>query len=410
MRGNETVNQSISSSFDPAKLMCISCSSEHPVFYKKPVVIILSDQNFVPSLSGKCGDCIHIVRLENASLLELFELATEIFGDVTFQEGSNFMFGSGSHLGRSGSAMYARDWTDVVARSSAAWRGIRISPLIPLIVTECPGPIVRDASEFGIWLESVYDSNPLGMCDLWMELVAAMEENSMGTTTLETMDSYKCVFPSTLHCKTLDKVVTLCSNNSRPVTFKGLPKDRCSELLGNMLKYLHENFRACSRPKSFLVRADESKNESENKNEKITLLVGASNLKHSLPHFEEDGLRCTFIGKPGWISSAANVTELIAEVRRNAPVADAFVFDLLGNSSIRFEQFDGTSSLPFFSNGKHHLGGKVLTTPPEVFKKVVENVIPVIREKGNKPCVILPPLSQYLFASCCSDTDMTRKM
>jgi hypothetical protein len=88
MRGNETVNQSISSSFDPAKLMCISCSNEHPVFDKKPVVIIFSDQNFVPALCGKCCDCIHIVRLENASLLELFDLANEILGEVTFQEGS----------------------------------------------------------------------------------------------------------------------------------------------------------------------------------------------------------------------------------------------------------------------------------------------------------------------------------
>ncbi len=136
---------------------------------------------------------------------------------------------------------------------------------------------------------------------------------------------------------------------------------------------------------------------------KKILLVGASNLKHSLPHFEEDGLRCTFVGKPGWISSATNVAELVTEVRNNAPDTDAFVFDLLGNSSIRFEQFDGTSSLPFFSNGKHHLGGRVLVTPPDVFKKLVENVIPVIKEKGDKPCVILPPLPRYLFASCCND-------
>jgi hypothetical protein len=319
MRGNETVNQSISSSFDPAKLMCVSCSNEHPIYDKKPVVIMFSDQNFVPTLNGSCRDCIHIARLENASLLELFELANEILGEVTFQEGSIFMFGSGSHLGRFGSAVYARDWTDVVARSSAVWRRIRVSPLIPLIITECPGPIVRDASEFGTWLESVYDSNPLGMNELWMELVAAMEENSMGVATLETMDSYKCVFPSTLQSKAADKGTTFCSNNSRPVTFKGLPKGRCSELLSNLLGYLHENFRACSRPENFLVRADENKTGSENKTEEKILLVGASNLKHSLPHFEEAGLRCTFVGKPGWISSAANVAELIAEVRNNAP-------------------------------------------------------------------------------------------
>jgi hypothetical protein len=313
------------------------------------------------------------------------------------------MFGSGSHLGRSGSAIYARDWADVVVRSSAVWRGIRTSPLIPLIVSECPGPIVRDVSEFVTWLESAYDSNPLGMSELWMELVASMEEYSMGTTTLETMDSYKCVFPSTLQSKTLDKVITFCSNNSRPVTFKGLPKGRCSELLGNLLKYLHENFRACSRPENFLVRADENKSGSENKSEIRILLVGASNLKHSLPHFEEAGLRCTFIGKPGWISSTANVAELISDVRKNAPDTDAFIFDLLGNSSVRFEQFDGTSSLPFFSNGKHHLGGKVVTTPPDIFKNLVENVIPIIKEKGSKPCVVLPPLPRYLFAGCCND-------
>jgi hypothetical protein len=101
-----------------------------------------------------------------------------------------------------------------------------------------------------------------------MELVAAMEENSMGAATLETMDSYKCVFPSTLHSKTTDKVITFCSNNSRPVTFKGLPKGRCNELLGNLLGYLNNNCRACSRPENFLVRADENKTGSENKTEK----------------------------------------------------------------------------------------------------------------------------------------------
>jgi hypothetical protein len=51
----------------------------------------------------------------------------------------------------------------------------------------------------------------------------------------------------------------------------------------------------------------------------------------------------------------------------------------------------------------HHLGGKVLTTPPDIFKNLVENVIPIIKEKGNKPCVVLPPLPRYLFAGCCND-------
>jgi hypothetical protein len=88
MRGNETVNQSISCSFDPATLVCLSCGIEHPALSDKPIVIIMSDQNFVPSLGTNDGNCIQIVRLENASLMELFKLAAEMFGNVTLAEGA----------------------------------------------------------------------------------------------------------------------------------------------------------------------------------------------------------------------------------------------------------------------------------------------------------------------------------
>jgi hypothetical protein len=51
MRGNETVNQSISASVDPAKLSCISCEIEHNIVGKEPFVVMFSDQNFVPTLT-----------------------------------------------------------------------------------------------------------------------------------------------------------------------------------------------------------------------------------------------------------------------------------------------------------------------------------------------------------------------
>jgi hypothetical protein len=49
---------------------------------------------------------------------------------------------------------------------------------------------------------------------------------------------------------------------------------------------------------------------------------------------------------------------LISDVRKNAPDTDAFIFDLLGNSSVRFEQFDGTSP-----------GGQSLNDSPGHFQK-----------------------------------------
>jgi hypothetical protein len=61
MRGNQTVNESLSASFDPGKLVCVSCATEHNILSKSPSVVIFSDQNFVPTLTAKEQCCIGIV-------------------------------------------------------------------------------------------------------------------------------------------------------------------------------------------------------------------------------------------------------------------------------------------------------------------------------------------------------------
>jgi hypothetical protein len=191
MKGSVITNDSISCSFDPSKLNCISCTAEHGIVGKDPLTVIFSDQNFPGTLSCRNGKCINIVRLENSSLCELFEIAREVFSHVQLPTGSIFLFGSSSELGRSGTSLYARSWTEVVARSSDLWPGVRICPLIPLIAVECPGSIVRELGEFSTWLEKVYDSDPQGLRDSWTSLVRAMETCSVGMTTTDIMETYK---------------------------------------------------------------------------------------------------------------------------------------------------------------------------------------------------------------------------
>jgi hypothetical protein len=252
-----------------------------------------------------------------------------------------------------------------------------------------------------MWLESVYESNPQGLHDVWVKLIAAMETCSMGGIALDVMEAYKVLVPSSLSAPQLDKVMTFCSHNSRPITCKGLSKDRCGELLGTLLNHIHVNFRACTSPKNFLVRADANKKESEILGEQRVMLVGASNLNHSVKFFETHGMPVADATQPGWVALAENVKRLAGEVEAAAPATAAFVFDLLGNSSVRFEQYDGTMALPFKSNGKFHLGGKIVTTPMAVFRQIIDSVIPIIKAKGAKPAVIIPPLPRYLFSRCC---------
>jgi hypothetical protein len=87
MKGNATVNQSIISSFDPGKLICIGCCTEHTIVSKASVVFLFSDQDFVPRLAAENARCINIVRVENASLAKLLDMAREMLMHVKFPEG-----------------------------------------------------------------------------------------------------------------------------------------------------------------------------------------------------------------------------------------------------------------------------------------------------------------------------------
>jgi hypothetical protein len=191
MKGNDVVNESISASFDPAKLVCISCNTEHTVIGKKPSCFMFSDQNFVSSISSPSKECVNVVRIENATLIELYDTAKEILGNASLPEGSIFMFGSVSHLSRVGTSAYAKEWTDVSALTVESWHGIRICPLIPLIRSDCVGSIVRELNELTLWLEEVYDSDPQGLQEVWRGLVVAMDSCSTGTAPLDVMESYK---------------------------------------------------------------------------------------------------------------------------------------------------------------------------------------------------------------------------
>ncbi len=75
-------------SFVPCNLSRVNCDKEHAILGNTLTVFCFSDQNFVSSLAAENGRCLNIVCLENASLLELLELAKEVICNVKLPEGS----------------------------------------------------------------------------------------------------------------------------------------------------------------------------------------------------------------------------------------------------------------------------------------------------------------------------------
>jgi hypothetical protein len=215
-KGTETVNQSISISFDPNTLVCISCATEHKILGNTPVTIAFSDQNFVASIVGKEGSCLGIVRMEDASLSDLTDLSLEILGNVRVPEGSVLLFGSASFLSRVGTGAYTTDWVSLVAQIEKKWRGIRVCPLIPMILTECPGTLAREIAEIAAWFATIYENNPLGLYCMWASAVAATEALSAGAIALPHMDSYKISVPLslTVPCQFSSMTFLLCQFTS----------------------------------------------------------------------------------------------------------------------------------------------------------------------------------------------------
>jgi hypothetical protein len=398
--GNMVVNQSISVSFDPGKLVCVTCNAEHNIIGKTPVTLFFSDQNFIASMEGPMNSCLNIVRMEDASLSDLCKLSREMLGNLRLPEGSVLLFGSASFLSRVGTSVYAREWLSVVSSTEATWPGVRVCPLIPLIQSDCTGTLAREISEIAAWFSIVYENNPTGMLEPWTAAVTALAGLTIGSVSLPSMDTYKLPLPTSLSEPSQAGSMTFCATSSRPVTLKGLPKDTLCELVSTLLKTIHRDFQSCLHPEHLLVREPQMV-ETDTGPQKV-ILLGASNLSRCAGRLRELGLRVIDLTQPGWIASPENIAILKDKLSKiSCGASDKIVFDLFGNVSYRFEQFDGTLSLAYKSGGRYHMAGNVVTCPLVVFRKMLDNTASLFRAKNGSSLIVVPPLPRYMFAGCC---------
>ncbi len=346
-------------------------------------------------LRGKAGGC---------SLSDLIDLSCELFGNVRIPEGSVFLYSSASYLSRVGTGAYAGDWLSVVSQAEKRWRGIRVCPLIPMILSDCLGTLVREIAEIAAWFATIHDNNPLGMYSLWASAVVATESLSVGAIALPHMDSYKISVPQSLvdHCQFSS--MTFCSVSSRPATLTGLPKDNLCVLVRSLVETIHRSFHTCASPENYLER--EFVTVLTDKQEKKVILLGASNLGCCAGRLCTLGKTVIDLTQPGWLASNDSVDVLLSKLDSiHCNEKTTLVFDLFGNSTFRFEQFDGSISMPFKSSRKYHMAGTIVVYPLPVFRKTFENTIALLTRHKIARCIIIPPLPRYLFTGCCRQPD-----
>ncbi len=273
-------------------------------------------------------------------------------------------------------------------------------PLIPLILSDCPGTLAREIAETAAWFASLYENNPLGLFNAWAAVVSASESLSEGGIPLQNMDSYKTSVPSSLSEQRNFTSMTFCSVSTRPATLHGLPKGKLSELVHSLVDTIHRCLQTCASPENFLAR-DPVMCESVNHDQKV-VLIGASNLGCCAQRLRDRGKLVVDLTQPGWLASKENILSLAEKLKSmECSETATLVFDLFGNSSFRFEQFDGSFSMPFKQGGRYHLTGKIVACPLPVYKKILENTAQLLKVNQSARVVIVPPLPRYLFSGCC---------
>jgi hypothetical protein len=175
------------------------------------------------------------------------------------------------------------------------------------------------------------------------------------------------------------------------------------ELIRTLINLLQQNFTIATCPEGILPRALPM--IADPKDGKHIVCIGSSIIKQTIPYLKALGYSVTDLSRPGWLATPDNIASLIVQLA-NIKLAPGFavVFDLLGNTSHRYEQFDGMQSLPQNEGGRYHMPGPVVMCEPETYRKIVKTLGPILLSAQDATKVSVPPLPRYIFSPCCNNT------
>ena len=123
-----------------------------------------------------------------------------------------------------------------------------------------------------------------------------------------------------------------------------------SELLGALGDTLDRDFQI----KVGIGGNSENAKESGGAKETVKryILVGASNLNRVVAHLEREGAEVINLCIPGWMATPPNVTTMIERLALTKPdESTMIVLDVFGNTTFRYENWDGSVFMPVKSGG-----------------------------------------------------------
>jgi uncharacterized membrane protein YgcG len=402
--GEAMLNQNLSMTFDPATLVCVVCTKPHSIIPTdgSGLVVLVTDQNFVSKLVGRYN-CTPIIRLEDASLDELYSITSEVLDRTAIPSGTLFQVGSTSHLVQAGTTLYCMEWIRMCNRFGDRWRDIRVGPLPPIIREEVSGMVARQLIEMRFWFSKVYNTRIEYPKTAWGKLIDILNRTAEQGLDLGAEEVYTVAMPESMTDSTLvSQKFMVSSSHTVTACCEGEATD---ELLRDLLYLLHHSFGARSNPDDILDRSKKEQavpRETETRVLKI-VAMGASHCRRLASELRSRGHEIIDLSIPGWVANDVNIEKLKEEVGKLGSL-DGWILlgDFLSNTTFRYVQEDDTLALPFKMDGRYHMAGKITSCGKDVVISTLKKV-ETLTALMHGLTFILPPLPRYLFSPCCDD-------
>jgi hypothetical protein len=299
--------------------------------------------------------CLAIVRIEDASLPELTEIAFEILDRHKPPAGTIFLFGTASHLLNAGTTIYAQEWCNTVEAISHRYPDSRVLPLVPVIREDCPGVVSRQLIELATWFKCVYNNDIMGVSSVWDTLISTLCKTEEDGLDLGYNEHYSVALPAYRSSSAPLRNFKFKTSSSHTTT-PGMDCVASKELLSTLIEKLKCTFATYANSEDILLEAP-AEPESLLSNKTI-FVFGGSNMRSVVPELEKNGFSVIDHTAPGWVPNPANLAKL-SELIAMAESHDIVVVDLLGNVTHRYAQVDGTLAMPYKSEGKYHYEGEI---------------------------------------------------
>jgi len=428
MRGRRVITSfrysdktNLTSTFGLEDLVCVGCERSHKIMFRSgtrvkpedmgPLLVILSDQHFPACLTptGR-GECIKIIRIEDASLEQLVSKFLQAAKGHVVPAGTVIQICSLSHLKSVGLESYCGDLVKAIDSIWQKYRGgvttVHGFPIANCLITDTT--IINGAYNVYRWYVSVLPKRARYVHNTAKMAFSAFVKESESSGGHE--DGERRRLPRGLLTTAGGSIFSTCGLQSTRAQVERTDIVRESHLLNSLIKEYNSTFSMGLAEKISLERKETALSTAtgrEGKDDAIVMVIGASHADRLASVLEKEGLTIVNLARPGWTLTDTNVEakrkEIVFELQRS-PSTALVLFMCFDNSAYFGSTTIGSRhSATRDSSGTYHVEGRLVTARKDDIREMGAAILPLVNEVANIQKVVVTPLPRYLEGGCCGD-------